>query len=360
VRRVRTTAVAAGAMLDLSTVPVARMTDVSQAYVDEFREFAGLRPPATIQLVGDANAFIQRMRGDEFCALVDNTLLRSGDRALGFRFGAAIGGRGFGLLGVATAAAPSLLQSLQSLLRWEPLTSTLGRASLQHCGTQVRVLWTPAPGISCAVIEGVLAGWIAFSRFLVGEAMLLSAVEVCHANEGHKADAEALLGCPVIFGATQNAVTFPLEILDARPRYADAVLYARLAGWLDDCVRVIGQPQESPLLQVSGIILQGLAWGESAEDRIAERLGLARRTLQRRLGEAGIQFRRLRELVRASLAVSQLSTGAGRFIDIAQRIGFEEQATFSRAVRQWTGRSPREFSRIFADGYGNLRRDGGI
>ena len=335
------------------------MTDVSQIYVDEFRDFAGLRAPALIQRSGHADAFIQRVPGAEFCTLVQDAIMRSAARALAFRFGAAIGGRGFGLLGVATAAAPSLLHSLHSLLRWEPLTSTLGRTSLQYSNRQVRVSWTPEPGVCAAVVEGALAGWVAFGRFLVGEAMPVSALEVCHADEGHRAEAEALLGCPVIFGAAGNAVIFPAEILEARPRYADAVLHARLAGWLDDCVRVIGQQRESPLLRVGGIILQGLAWGDSAEDRIAERLGLARRTLQRRLGEAGIQFRRLRELVRASLAVSQLSTGGNRFIDIAQRLGYEEQATFSRAVRQWTGRSPREFSRLFADGYGDLRRGRG-
>ena len=147
----------------------------------------------------------------------------------------------------------------------------------------------------------------------------------------------------------------PAEILDSRPRYADAQLHAGLGRWLDDCVQVIGGG-DAAVFDAGHRILDRLALGEASEDLVAAELGLARRTLQRRLAQHGLSFRRLRELLRASIAVCRLSGGNERLLDLAQHVGFAEQATFTRAVRQWTGRTPREVTRLFSADYAALRR----
>ena len=331
-------------------------TDVAKLYADAFEEFARLRGLGGAPRANDlANGFVQRVDGAEYCRIVENAIERSGDRDLGFRFGTAIGGRGFGLLGIATAAAPDLAASLASLARWEPLTSTLGAIRVTRTRDRVRLGWVPHVPLPAAVVEGVLAGWVAFGRFLVGETVPVIGLELAHARQGSREEPESLLACDVRFGAAENAVVAPAEIFDARPRYADAPLHAALAAWLDDCVHVIRDGGEATLLRAGESILQGLAWGEADEDRIAGELGLARRTLQRRLAERGLSFRRLRDLLRASVAVCRLSGGAQRLIDVAQHVGFAEQATFSRAVRQWTGRSPSQVARLFAADYASLR-----
>ncbi|UXI69417.1 AraC family transcriptional regulator [Tahibacter amnicola] len=330
--------------------------DVSQLYADAFREFTRLRGlgPAPGSAMS-ASGFVQRVGGEEFCNLVESAVLQSGDPDLGFRFGAAIGGRGFGLLGIATAAAPTLAHSLNSLARWESLTCTLGAIDVVRERASVRVRWLPRVPVPPALIEGVLAGWVAFGRFLVGESVPVSALELTRQRRSGISEVESLLGCTVRYGAPENAVVVPAAILDAQPRYADAQLHASLANWLDDCVRVVVGQRDATSVQASEVILHGLAWGDADEDGVARRLGLARRTLQRRLAADGLSFRRLRDLLRASIAVCRLSGGRDRLIDVAQHIGFAEQATFCRAVRQWTGRSPREVSRLFSTEYADLR-----
>jgi len=204
-----------------------------------------------------------------------------------------------------------------------------------------------------AAVEGILGGWVAFGRFLVGEDVPVVALELAHAHR-RGSEAEALLGCSVRFGEPHNAVVIPAEILEARPRYADARLHAALSDWLDDCVHVLGR-RDQAVLGAGRLILDRLAWGEAGEDHIAGGLGLARRTLQRRMAQNGVSFRRLRELLRASIAVCRLSGGGARLLDVAQHVGFAEQATFTRAVRQWTARSPREVAKLFATDYAELR-----
>lgn len=331
--------------------------DVSRLYADAFDEFAQHRcamPAADVADLGATPGFVARIDGLHYGRRVQQAIDVSGDANLGFRFGAAIGGRGFGLLGIATATAPTLNQSLASLVRWEPLTSTLGRIGIEQSHRHLRLVWTPHVPVPAAAVEGILGGWVAFGRFLVGEDVPVVALELAHARRAGS-EAEALLGCDVRFAAGRNAVVISAEILESRPRYADAQLHARLAHWLDECVRVIGGG-DAAVFDAGHLILDRLALGEASEDLVADGLGLARRTLQRRLARHGLSFRRLRELLRASVAVCRLSSGGDRLLDVAQHVGFAEQATFTRAVRQWTGRTPREVTRLFATGYAALRR----
>jgi AraC-like DNA-binding protein len=329
--------------------------DVSRVYADAFDEFA--RQRSVVAVANETIAvpgFVERLDGQHYGQRVQAAVDTSGDADLGFRFGAAIGGRGFGLLGIATATAPTLEQSLASLVRWEPLTSTLGRIGIERSRRHLRLVWTPHVPVPAAAIEGILGGWVAFGRFLVGEDVPVVALELAHARRA-RSEAEALLGCDVRFAAGRNAVVIPAEILESRPRYADARLHAGLARWLDDCVQVIGGG-DAAVFSAGHLILDRLALGDANEDLIAAELGLARRTLQRRLAQHGLSFRRLRELLRASIAVCRLSVGNERLLDLAQHVGFAEQATFTRAVRQWTGRTPREVARLFSADYAALRR----
>src|SRR5262249_40378271 len=78
---------------------------------------------------------------------------------------------------------------------------------------------------------------------------------------------------------------------------------------------------------------------------IAEALGVGARTLQRRLGRAGLDFTRLVTDVRFENAVRLLGNPRMKLAEIALEVGYSDQAHFSRAFRQWTGVPPREFRR---------------
>lgn len=79
-------------------------------------------------------------------------------------------------------------------------------------------------------------------------------------------------------------------------------------------------------------------------DDVAAAAGLTKRTLRRRLSEDGNTFSSLVEQARAQVAIRRLREE--RFLplnDLARELGYANQATLSRAVRRWTGMSPRDF-----------------
>ncbi len=88
-----------------------------------------------------------------------------------------------------------------------------------------------------------------------------------------------------------------------------------------------------------------LALGESGVDRIARRLSLSRRSLQRRLSEQGTNFERIARSVLRDKAYEQLGRGDRPITDIAFALGYSDPAHFTRAFRQWTGMSPQQWRR---------------
>ena len=75
---------------------------------------------------------------------------------------------------------------------------------------------------------------------------------------------------------------------------------------------------------------------------IAERMGLSRATLARRLKAEGTCFEEVVEALRRRLAVDYLAERGLSVSETAYLVGFADPAAFSRAFKRWTGRSPRD------------------
>jgi AraC-like DNA-binding protein len=96
---------------------------------------------------------------------------------------------------------------------------------------------------------------------------------------------------------------------------------------------------------VTLVIAAMLCEGPPTVDRVAAAGGFSVRTLQRRLGEEGTSFSRLLEAMRHDLALAGISTGMVPDGELAARLGYEQPSSFSRAVRRWTGSSPKGLRR---------------
>jgi AraC-like DNA-binding protein len=73
---------------------------------------------------------------------------------------------------------------------------------------------------------------------------------------------------------------------------------------------------------------------------LAKLLGVSERTLQRRLGEHGLSFSAVVESFRHEEALRLLNATAHPLAEIAARLGFQEQSSFTRAFRRWTRTTP--------------------
>ena len=68
---------------------------------------------------------------------------------------------------------------------------------------------------------------------------------------------------------------------------------------------------------------------------VARELGVSTRTLQRRLGDAGVTFQQLLEDARRELARHYLLHSSLDLIETAYLLGYEDANSFFRAFQQW-------------------------
>lgn len=73
---------------------------------------------------------------------------------------------------------------------------------------------------------------------------------------------------------------------------------------------------------------------------VAEQMGLHERTLQRRLGELGLTFDEVVDSVRRERAETYLAARDIPLAQIANMLGYSEQAVFNRACRRWFDLTP--------------------
>ena len=152
---------------------------------------------------------------------------------------------------------------------------------------------------------------------------------------------EAYLGAPVHTGADHTALVLDTRVLMMPVQSADAELAAYFHATLQRSAML--EPGEPELVNRTRTAIQHtLATGRPTMARVAGELAMSPRTLQRRLKEHQLSFGQLLEHTRQGLAERYLADPNLSLAEVAYLCGYEEQTSFFRAFRQWTGQTPLE------------------
>jgi AraC-like DNA-binding protein len=149
-----------------------------------------------------------------------------------------------------------------------------------------------------------------------------------------------IFGPNVTFGAATNRIALPAEVLDAPLGGADDGLRDYLERQAEALLRALdsGDPI---LLELRRCIADALPSGVPRLAHAARILATSSRTLQRRLQRLGTSFDAVVDEVRKELALHTLRKPGVSIADAAFVTGYTDTQSFRRAVRRWTGKSPR-------------------
>lgn len=180
-----------------------------------------------------------------------------------------------------------------------------------------------------------LFGW------LIGVDLEPLTVEACYRPLLDDAVIAWLMPHPIVFEASDNYLRFPARYL-RQP-------VVRSIGELDELLRTFPfdltteQSKSAPLSERVRTIL-GIALAHRAAlpttAQIAAQFGISAATLKRRLAEEGTSIQGLKDRCRHELALDLLRDQLLPLGEIALRLGFSDAASFARAFRSWSGRSP--------------------
>ena len=140
------------------------------------------------------------------------------------------------------------------------------------------------------------------------------------------------------FAAPRTALIVPAALLGLHSPLADPMTIAAALPTLEALARRI-DGLDFTAARVEQLLTQAGDTSLPLADS-AKRIGLSRRSLIRRLHEAGTSYRELRDLHRMRRAETLLRDGTQSMAEIGYRLGYGDTANFSRACRRWFGASP--------------------
>jgi AraC-like DNA-binding protein len=171
----------------------------------------------------------------------------------------------------------------------------------------------------------------------------LSEVTFAHAAGYPVAAYESLFGCPVRFGADESALWFERDTTRRPLARRDPLALRYLEAHAAQMLAAVPAPQPALLAQVREAILIELATSGAELARVAKRLAMSTRTLQRRLEEHDTSYQDLVDDVRSAMARTLLRDRARSIIDVAFELGYADLKGFYRAFRRWTNTTPAEW-----------------
>jgi AraC-like DNA-binding protein len=143
----------------------------------------------------------------------------------------------------------------------------------------------------------------------------------------------------IIIGHAQIDVKAVEQLLPA----ADPFLYENLKEHLDQLSN--DGPGQNLLTSVRASVAESMKDGKPDLTRVAKKLEVGPRTLQRRLNAYGIDFKQLVDDFRCRLALTYLKDTKTKLTEIALLLGYSEASAFNHAFKRW---SPLEFRHVIA------------
>ena len=305
---------------------------------------AGINP----SILGRTEGFIPCAT---FAHVLEVAATMTGDDRFGLHFGERYHPKDIGPLAYVVLHSPTFAAGIQNIARYHRVFNQATRVWIAHEGQWALVrhrLDEPVLGAARQHNEYGLAMGLNMIRLMAGREWAPAEVHFAHDAPGDIREHTRVFGAPVSFGRATNAVVVEPIFLDQPVPAADERLYAILRPYLDSLTAAL--PGDDGLL---GRVRQAI--GESIRDgvptlaHVGRKIGSTPRTLQRRLREHQVDFKRLVEDTRRQLAVTYLRDPRHTLSEIAYLLGYSEVSAFNRAFKRWTRATPLGYRRGVAE-----------
>ena len=268
----------------------------------------------------------------------------TGDPCLGLAVAAHARPTTFSALGFSWLASPTLRDVFLRLARYHRLLLT---------GDSVQLEWNDEHGllrldfrapddqVNAFRADAGFAIMTRWCRGLAEDDFAPMRIELRHGDHGQPYRYQDYFQAPVTFGATADCLYLPIDSLDEILPGANQALAVDADRIVEGYIAAFEEPNIAR--EVRRYLLDLLPQGKASTDTVARRLHMSRRTLQRHLVSEGHTFRGLVDETRKALAIEYCRDGKHPLIDVAFRLGFSDQSSFTKAFRRWTGMSPSKF-----------------
>jgi AraC-like DNA-binding protein len=329
----------------LAVTPIAFVNAIVQAYIG-----SGQSPDQALALAQIAPDTLNnpgaRISAAQMERISGAAMQELDDEALGW-FSRRLPWGSYGMLARASISAPNLGVALKRWCRHHGLLVDDIRLQVQAtpdiasiCITENRDLKAMREFCMVSVLRNIhgLACWLIDSR------IPLLGAQFPFAAPAHQSVYAVLFSGATRFGQTQAQIHFDARYLGLPLRRDENALQHMLQHALP--LTVLQYRRDRLLVQrVRQTLVANPELSHSAEN-MAAMLHLSPRTLHRQLKEEGATLQALKDEARQNLAHDLLLRTSRPIKQIACASGFQNEKSFIRAFRSWTGKSPTELRRL--------------
>jgi len=281
---------------------------------------------------------------DTTSALLTAAEARLQDASLGINMARASEYSAFGGLGLALSAGGSMLGVLQRMARYQRLISDAVQAEVVIAEDTVAVEFHARAGHRPHPqgMQYVMASLMRLLRIRIDPSLNPRACRVaCDAPEYRARMARYFRVEADV--AEHYGLVFERAQAEAELHSSDRQMVAMLEATLNE--RLAEQEKGSLVIQLSLWLEAQLPEGEPSLNDAAERFHLSARSLQRRLQEEELTWKKLLEKTRRTLVERHLSVPGTTVTQLAFLLGFSDVSAFSRAFKKWYGVAPSQFKK---------------
>lgn len=288
----------------------------------------------------------QRVTAAQFEALSAAAMQALDDEALGW-FSRPLPWGSYGLLARASLSAPTLEVALKRWCRHHGLlTRDLTLSLQQQDGEAVIALAEQRPpGGDGSLREfchvSVLRNVHGLACWLVDSRIPLRGVTLAFAAPPHADAYPVLFDGPGRFEAPASAIRFDARYLALPVQRDEAAMQQMLQRALS--IQVRPYRRDRLLVQRVRQLLLSQPQHTRNADELAQRLNTSARSLHRQLKAEGATLQGLKDEVRRERALALLQRTARPLKQVAEAAGFQNEKSFIRAFKGWTGLTPGEW-----------------
>jgi AraC-like DNA-binding protein len=269
----------------------------------------------------------------------------TGCRHFGLLVGEHAGPSSLGVAGFMLRSAPDVGSALRSLVQHLGLHDQGGVVTLHVSGNVTQLGYAiMLPGVEAAdqIYDITMAIACNIMRGLCGKGWNPAEVLLSRRQPQNLAPYKHCFRAPLRFNAEQSAIVFPSRWLDHQIPSADALLYRHLEKEAAE-LHNLRNPDTDILGSLHRLLRKSLVARHCTVSDLARQLHIHERTLNRRLREAGTNFRRELDAIRYEMARHFLVESTMTIPRIARALNYADVSAFSRAFKRWSGKTPAEY-----------------
>ncbi len=280
-----------------------------------------------------------------FARLLEAAAGETGDKCFGLHFGEHFNPRDIGALVYVVVNSPNIAAAIHNLERYFHLHNEATTVAFSVEGRQgyLRYLVT---GLATAPVsqqnEFSMAVLLKTFRIIAGADWKPREIQFAHQAPARISEHRRVFGNRISFGCATNALVVEADFVGRQVHAADRRLYRILKEHAERMLEEM-PPGNDVIAVANRAITEAMHEGNPTLAQVAKKMSMSPRTLERRLKEHEVVFKKLLDETRRRFALDYLRDRKHSLTEIAFLLGYSETSVFNRAFKRWTGSTPSEY-----------------